>query len=66
MSYFMFATFFDLIVRVILAYFFALKLNLGATGIWLSWPIGWILASAMSFGFYLKGVWLKKYNIQQN
>ena len=54
MSYFMFATFFDLIVRVILAYFFALKLNLGATGIWLSWPVGWGVAVILSSLFYKK------------
>ncbi|MBQ2752954.1 MAG: MATE family efflux transporter [Firmicutes bacterium] len=66
MGCFMFATFFDLIIRVILAYTFALGLDLGATGIWLSWPIGWALATAMSVCFYLKGVWLKKYNLQHN
>lgn len=62
MVYFMAATFFDLIVRVILAYVFALNFNLGATGIWLSWPVGWALATIMSVFFYLKGVWNKPVN----
>ncbi len=61
MAYFMSATFFDLIIRVVLAYLFALGFSLGATGIWFSWPIGWVLATAMSVFFYLKGVWIKKY-----
>lgn len=57
---FMITTFTDLILRVVLAYVFSLGLGLGTTGIWLSWPVGWSIAAAMSFVFYLKGRW-KRY-----
>ena len=29
----------------------------GTMGIWLSWPIGWTIAMALSLFFYKKGVW---------
>ncbi|WP_418269713.1 hypothetical protein [Hominenteromicrobium sp.] len=34
----------------------------GITGIWLSWPFGWVISSTLSLAFYLLGVWdpLKK------
>ncbi len=59
MNYFMFATFFDLVLRVVLAFVFVKLTSLGSTGIWISWPIGWVLATVCSVGFYLKGVWRK-------
>ena len=49
MREFMAATFTDLILRVILA--FALSGFLGETGIWLSWPVGWGIATMMSWIF---------------
>ena len=52
---FMVATFGDLILRVVLAYIFSIPF--GATGIWLSWPVGWFIGTALSLGFYAKGVW---------
>lgn len=52
---FMIATFTDLVLRVILAFF--LSKPYGATGIWLSWPIGWVIAAILSFVFYASGVW---------
>lgn len=55
---FMIATFSDLILRVVLAYLFSIPL--GATGIWLSWPIGWFFGTVLSVGFYVKGVWRTK------
>ncbi|MDO4789137.1 MAG: MATE family efflux transporter [Johnsonella sp.] len=58
MKYFMIATFADLIIRVILAFFFAGFW--GARGIWLSWPFGWIVGTAISVMFYQKGYWIKK------
>ncbi|MEG2394860.1 MAG: MATE family efflux transporter [Ruthenibacterium sp.] len=58
MTYFMVATFGDLVLRVILAY--ALSPVFGAAGIWMSWPIGWVLAAVLSMGFYLRGVWLPR------
>lgn len=54
MKYFMFATFADLVLRVILAFIFSHFF--GAVGIWLSWPIGWGLAVVLSFAFYKRVV----------
>lgn len=59
MSQFMTATFTDLILRVVLAFFLS-KTALGATGIWCAWPIGWCVATALSLLFYRKGPWNKK------
>ena len=60
MVYFMITTFLDLILRVVLA--FILVHPFGITGIWLSWPFGWVISSTLSLAFYLFGVWnpLKK------
>lgn len=44
------ATFTDLILRVVLA--FILSKNFGSVGIWVSWPIGWIIGAVMSAIFY--------------
>lgn len=52
MKQFMAATFADLVLRVILA--FILSGSLASTGIWLSWPIGWIVAFVLSIFFYRK------------
>ncbi len=58
MRLFMISTFTDLILRVILAYVF--QFSLGTTGIWLSWPIGWVVAAILSCTFYFKGLWIPK------
>ena len=55
MREFMIATFADLILRVIFAYI--LSPHFGVTGVWMSWPIGWIIASAMSLAYYIMGHW---------
>lgn len=55
MKYFMIATFSDLIIRVILSYL--LSVPFGSNGIWMSWPIGWTIGTALSFIFYLSGKW---------
>ncbi|MFA9463215.1 MAG: MATE family efflux transporter [Velocimicrobium sp.] len=55
MKEFMISTFSDLILRVILA--FILVIPFGSTGIWLSWPLGWIVGALLSYYFYKKGVW---------
>ena len=52
MKAFMAATFTDLILRVVLAFFFSDLF--GAIGIWCAWPIGWVIATAMSVSFYRK------------
>lgn len=55
MKRFMIATFTDLILRVALAYILSAKF--GTLGIWISWPIGWTVATVLSVGFYLSGKW---------
>ena len=55
MAQFMISTFSDLILRVGLS--FLLAIPLGTTGIWLSWPIGWVLGTGLSYGFYRSGCW---------
>lgn len=56
MRQFMTATFTDLVLRVVLA--FGLSKLWGVTGIWLSWPIGWSVATLMSLFFY-RSIWKK-------
>ncbi len=48
---FMVTTFFDLVIRVVLAFVLS-KTSLATTGLWLAWPIGWSLATPLSFMFY--------------
>ncbi len=57
MKQFMAATFMDLFLRVILA--FILSGQFGSVGIWFSWPVGWILGTALSLYFYVSGSWKK-------
>ena len=52
MRQFMIATFSDLILRVVLAK--QLSGMLGSVGIWLAWPIGWIVGTVLSLVFYRK------------
>ena len=56
MKLFMVATFTDLVLRVVLAFAFAPIW--GYEGIWVSWPIGWTVATVLSLVFSL--VVLKK------
>lgn len=51
MSKFLIATFTDLLLRVVLAKILSAT-SLGATGIWIAWPIGWIISTAVSVVFY--------------
>lgn len=53
------ATFTDLILRVVLA--FILSKKFGSVGIWVSWPIGWIIGAVMSAVFYSSYVKKNKY-----
>ena len=55
MKQFMAATFTDLVLRVVLAV--TLSKILETLGIWLAWPIGWSVATALSVLFYRKGPW---------
>lgn len=59
MKQFMIATFSDLLIRVALSYVFALGLGMGSLGIWISWPVGWILGTVLSLYFYRQGNWKK-------
>ncbi|MDD3253258.1 MAG: MATE family efflux transporter [Lachnospiraceae bacterium] len=49
MKEFMTATFSDLILRVLLS--FVLAGLWGPTGVWLSWPVGWIVGAVLSLYF---------------
>lgn len=51
MKPFMIATFTDLFLRVLLAELLS-RTALATTGIWISWPIGWVVATALSVTFY--------------
>lgn len=59
MNYFMISTFTDLILRVLIAFILS-KTILGATGIWLSWPLGWVIGSVLSVSFVKTGCWKDK------
>lgn len=52
MKEFAFATTLDLILRVVLVKILAEPL--GYIGIWMSWPLGWVLGTALSLMFYRK------------
>ena len=56
MKQFMIATFTDLVLRVALAEILA-RTARGATGIWISWPIGWTIAMMLSVVFYARVKW---------
>lgn len=58
MKEFMIATFTDLVLRVVLAFF--LSGEFGYLGIWSSWPIGWCLGMVLSVWFYRKKIKNKK------
>jgi len=59
MGKFMIATFTDLILRVVLAVILS-KTPLGAAGIWLAWPLGWVTACYLSIRFYYSGEWFNE------
>lgn len=54
---FMISTFSDLLLRVVLS--FVLSPMFAQQGIWYSWPIGWLFATAISCIFYFTGMWKK-------
>ncbi len=56
MKQFMIVTFTDLTLRVVLAEVLC-RTALGATGIWMSWPIGWSIATVLSIVSYRKLSW---------
>ena len=58
MRQFMAATFTDLILRVVLAKLLS-STALGVIGIWVAWPIGWLISTVLSILFYRSGKWQK-------
>ncbi len=56
MKKFMVATFTDLVLRVVLAEVLS-RTALGTVGIWLAWPIGWVIATVISIVFYRTTEW---------
>lgn len=56
MKRFMVTTFTALLLRVALALTLS-KTALGSTGIWLAWPVGWVVATTLSLVFYRTGHW---------
>ena len=60
MKAFMVSTFSDLVLRVGLSYLFAKGLHLGTTGIWMSWPVGWLAGTVLSLYYYKRGSWNQK------
>ena len=63
MRQFMIATFSDLILRVVLAK--QLSGMLGSVGIWLAWPIGWVVGTVLSLMFYRMKKWSDESQIAQ-
>ena len=63
MRQFMIATFSDLILRVVLAK--QLSGMLGSVGIWLAWPIGWVVGTVLSLMFYCMKKWSDESQIAQ-
>ncbi len=56
MKEFVIATFTDLTLRVLLAEILS-RTALGVTGVWLSWPIGWTVATVISVVMYATIKW---------
>lgn len=52
---FMIATFTDLILRVGIAAVLSAT-ALGSTGIWMAWPVGWCIGTALSMVFYVTAI----------
>ncbi len=56
MKKFMSATFTDLFLRVALAEILS-RTALGVTGVWISWPVGWTVATILSIVLYATSEW---------
>ncbi len=57
MTEFLISTFSDLVLRVAFSYVLTLFTSLGESGIWWSWPIGWVISVFISLAFYFSGRW---------
>lgn len=60
MRVFMISTMTDLVLRVAMA--FILGPAFGPTGVWLSWPVGWILGTVISCYFYQR--WIRRLMVE--
>ncbi len=58
MKYFLIGTFSDLVLRVGGAYI--LSACFGSVGIWLAWPVGWSIGTALSAFFFARGKWKRQ------
>lgn len=58
MKEFMVTAFADLLLRVLLAW--GLSCAFGSVGIWVAWPVGWVIGTALSIAFYYRGSWNQK------
>ncbi len=59
MGRFTITTLTDLVIRIVISEL--LYKPMGPTGIWISWPIGWAIGTALSLAFYLTIKWRKFY-----
>ena len=59
---FMIATGIDLVLRCILAYLIPELSGIGYVGIWIAWPIGWLVAFTLSLIFFFRS----PYNTKKN
>ena len=59
MRQFVISTFADLFLRVGLSMVLSAQLQ-SSLGIWLSWPIGWLIGMFLSVFFYTRCPWNKK------
>jgi len=55
MRQFIFGTFTDLILRVVLAALLS-RTALGYVGIWSAWPVGWVISTGISLFFYRRHI----------
>ena len=55
-----YATITDMGVRLAAAFFLSRTAGLGYVGLFLGTPIGWLVASALSYGIYKQGRWKRK------
>ena len=63
MNQFMVATFTDLLLRVSLSYI--LPIWFGYAGIWMAFPVGWVIGTGLAIAFYCGGKW-KRISIWKN
>lgn len=58
---FVLSTLLDFITRIVLAYVLADVLH-SSTGIWMAWPFSWIVGTGVSYSYFLRGTWKRRYS----